>query len=91
MSERLRAICVVAAALAIGCPLGTLVAILIAIHMPNSNVPPPPIRPSCQLGIALEVVDGQKWRETVVVCKGPQGEPIVLKDEFFVRADKGWR
>jgi hypothetical protein len=33
-------------------------------------------RPSCQLGIALE--DG-KFRQTVVICKGPEGELIVAQ------------
>lgn len=78
-------------AVGIAFDLVLVVAIYLMLKTWPISAPPSPAPPSCQLGVALEAVDGLRWRETVVVCKGPQGEPVILRSQFFVRVDRGWR
>ena len=56
------------------------------LFKPTPIVVPTLAAPSCTLGVALEGVGTLRWRENVVVCKGPSGEPIVLSNMVEIKA-----
>jgi hypothetical protein len=82
---------IVLAALATGIPAGILAAqALYYLAVCITPVRPPVYKqPSCTLGVALEGVGTLRWRENVVVCKGPSGEPIVLSNMVQISAKGG--